>query len=90
MICKGAELSTNDIGHKHFIEAQIQHVQKLFKYFFIVAHATATSMLLMPIVPIFSNYVMQMFNQTVEYTYDKTKLPFDWTNQQFDVTVSPV
>lgn len=64
----------------------------MFKYFFGVANVTLSFMLFMPIIiPIGTYGAKQKLNDSsFEDPIRSRELPFDWSNEQFDVTVSPV
>lgn len=55
-----------------------------------VANVTVTLMLVMPIIPADMFGEKQHLNGTLEESLDFRSLPFDWSNQLFDITASPV
>ncbi|KAJ6639988.1 hypothetical protein Bhyg_12736 [Pseudolycoriella hygida] len=81
----------NPYANKHqiFLQRQIAHVKNVFKYFFVVANITIFFMLAPPILQTDTYDVQNNSNQSLGDSIHERKLPFDWSNKQFDVTVSP-
>lgn len=90
MFVSGDEFNPYADNHKMFLETQIKQVQNLFKCFIGVANVTIFFMLFWPIIPIGTYDFDPKLNQTLDESINRKSLPFDWSNKQFDVLVSPV
>lgn len=87
---QGVEFNPYGESHKNFLEAQIKHVQNLFKYFFWAANSTILLMMVVPAIPVGTYDVMQNSNQSLEYLIGRRKLPLDWSNKHFNMMESPM